>query len=64
MASKTTGEWDKVVDATFEVGRDLIGRGISFESILSKCLGVQGEYMVKYIWLYSFRLIRKYLYLM
>ena len=43
------GDWDKVVEETYEVAKELVGRSIAFDRILSRCLGVLGNYQVNQI---------------
>ena len=43
------GDWDNVVEETYEVAKELVGRSIAFDRILSRCLGVLGNYQVNRI---------------
>ena len=46
MASLLTSDWEEIVNITFEVAQDRIGRKIDFEHDLSKALKIEGEYKV------------------
>ena len=49
MAGILTTDWDDMVDTTYKIGEDQFGRGIQFDRILAKTLGIQAKYQVVYI---------------
>ena len=49
MARMMRGDWDIVVEETYEVAKELVGRSIAFDRILSRCLGVLANYQVNLI---------------
>ena len=53
MAGLLTIDWEEIVDITFKVAQDRIGRKIDFESALSKTLKIEGEYQVYWFYLIS-----------
>ena len=47
MAQDFKEDWKKVVDITYYIAKDQIGRGKQYDVILSRALDSAGEYAVR-----------------